>query len=272
MKNTVGRNISRYRKHKNITQEELAGSLGITFQAVSKWETGQSYPDITLLPAIADVLEISIDKLMGYTYQGKARTIYEEEYNQEEYYWGLAPSKLCHKVLSLLPPTKPLKLLDIGCGEGKDAVFFARNGYHVTAFDIADAGVEKTKRLADKVGVPINAFKADLLDFRLDITYDILYSNGVLHYIQPELRKELFINYQQHTAIGGLHVLSAFTAKPFVLPAPENEPHSHPWISGELFTLYNDWLIKECNEIIFDCHSSGIPHQHVMNILAAEKV
>lgn len=272
MKTNIGKNISRCRKQKNITQEELAGFLGITFQAVSKWETGQTCPDITLLPAIATALGSSIDKLMGYTYQEKPRTIYEEEYAQEEYYWGLAPSRLCYKVLSLLPPTRPLKLLDIGCGEGKDAVFFARNGYQVTAFDIADSGVEKTKRLADRIGVPLTVYKADLLDFRLDSTYDIIYSNGVLHYTPPELRQEIFTNYQEHTAIGGLHMLSAFVVKPFVPPPPENEPNAHRWLSGELFSLYSDWRIRECDEIIFDCHSSGIPHQHAMNILAAEKM
>ena len=50
---------------KNLTQEELAGYLGITPQSVSKWEWGESYPDITLLPALANILETSIDLLLG---------------------------------------------------------------------------------------------------------------------------------------------------------------------------------------------------------------
>lgn len=58
-------------------------------------------------------------------------TIYEEEYKTQEYYWGTEPNKACYQVLLLMPPIKPLKLLDIGYGEGKDAVFFARNGYVV---------------------------------------------------------------------------------------------------------------------------------------------
>ncbi|HWR05319.1 methyltransferase domain-containing protein [Sporomusa sp.] len=272
MKSSLGKNISRYRKLKNITQEELATQLNITFQAVSKWETNQTYPDITLLPHLASILEVSIDRLMGYTsHQEQKRTIYEDEYAQDGYYWGLAPSKMCYKILSLLPPTKLLKLLDIGCGEGKDAVFFARNGYQVTAFDIADAGIEKTKRLADKIGVHVNVFKADVLDFRLESNYDILYSNGVLHYMKPELRQEIFFNYQQHTSPHGIHVLSAFVTKPFIPPAPEHEPNGHNWLSGELFSLYSNWLIKECDEVIFDCNSSGIAHKHAMNIIVAEK-
>ena len=47
--------------------------------------------------------------------------------------------------MKLKPPTKPLKVLDIGCGEGKDAVFLARNGYAVSALDATDKGIEKGK-------------------------------------------------------------------------------------------------------------------------------
>lgn len=55
--------IVKMRKQNHLTQEELANKLGLTFQAVSKWETGQSYPDITLLPTLADIFGCSIDAL-----------------------------------------------------------------------------------------------------------------------------------------------------------------------------------------------------------------
>ncbi|MFB3891238.1 MAG: class I SAM-dependent methyltransferase [Phycisphaerae bacterium] len=66
---------------------------------------------------------------------------YDREYAPRAYYWGKKPSLLCFKVLELMPPDRPLRLLDIGCGEGRNAVFFARNGYDVTAFDLSPAGV-----------------------------------------------------------------------------------------------------------------------------------
>jgi transcriptional regulator with XRE-family HTH domain len=53
------------RKEHNLTQEALAEKLGITFQAVSKWENGQSYPDISLLPILADIFNVDIDELFG---------------------------------------------------------------------------------------------------------------------------------------------------------------------------------------------------------------
>jgi transcriptional regulator with XRE-family HTH domain len=61
----IGNNLRRYRRGRDITQEDLANVLGVSFQAVSKWERGEGYPDITLLPAIAAYFIVSIDELFG---------------------------------------------------------------------------------------------------------------------------------------------------------------------------------------------------------------
>ncbi|WP_342416724.1 methyltransferase domain-containing protein [Paenibacillus sp. FSL R10-2782] len=272
MKEKLARNISIYRKERGLTQEELAKILGLSFQAVSKWENAQTMPDISLLPQLSRTLEVSIDKLLGYVSQDKPITIYEEEYKTQEYYWGTEPNKVCYQVLQFMPPNKHIKLLDIGCGEGKDAVFFARNGYDVTAFDVSDAGIEKTKRLAENIGVHVNVFKADILDYRLDTHFDVIFSSGVLHYIKPEFRKEIFKNYKQYTNPNGLHIFNVFVNKPFIAPPPEKEPNSYKWYSGELLTHYHDWFIEDSSEVIFDCNSSGIPHKHTMTKIIAQKI
>ena len=62
----LGENISRLRKQARITQEELADFLGVTKASVSKWETGQSFPDLLLLPRIAAYFDVTLDDLMGY--------------------------------------------------------------------------------------------------------------------------------------------------------------------------------------------------------------
>ena len=61
----LSENLKKYRILKNLTQEDIAQYLGITPQSVSKWERGESYPDITFLPALANILETSIDLLIG---------------------------------------------------------------------------------------------------------------------------------------------------------------------------------------------------------------
>ena len=57
--------ISYYRKQINLTQEALAQKLGVTNQSVSKWESAQCYPDISLIPQLAEIFGISIDELFG---------------------------------------------------------------------------------------------------------------------------------------------------------------------------------------------------------------
>jgi len=271
MRDILAGNISRYRKDLRMTQEALADRLGITFQAVSKWETGQTIPDTILLPKLAQTLNVSIDKLVGYSAFHNDTSFYEDDYRKAEYFWGVEPNTACLKVIELMPPTKPLKLLDIGCGEGKDAVFFARCGYNVSAFDISEAGLEKTRQLAEKASVHVRTFRADLWDYRLDESYDVLYSSGVLHYIKPELRDDVMANYKSRVNENGIVAFHAFVGKPFVPPAPDDNYH-HLWKSGQLFTYFHDWRIEHCSEYIFDCNSSGITHCHAANRLYARKV
>lgn len=199
------------------------------------------------------------------------RKQYDDKYKGESYFWTLRPSNTCFEVLKRKPPDRPLRLLDIGCGEGRNAVFFARNGYEVQAFDISGKGVQKTKLLAEKVGVHIHVFQEDLNQFRLNEPFDILFSTGVLHACDPSIRSDLFENFKAFTNEGGLNVFSVFVKKPFIPPAPDADANSHQLKSGELFTFYHDWKIDWCVEEIFDCTSSGIPHQHAVNRIVAKK-
>ena len=61
----IGNQIKTFRLEKKVKQEELAEYLGVSAQAVSKWETGASTPDITLLPSIATYFGVSIDELFA---------------------------------------------------------------------------------------------------------------------------------------------------------------------------------------------------------------
>jgi len=60
----IGRKISALRKERDMTQVDLADKLGVTYQAVSSWERGNSMPDIGKLPDISQVLAVSIDELL----------------------------------------------------------------------------------------------------------------------------------------------------------------------------------------------------------------
>lgn len=64
MNESIGNRISKYRKEKGLTQEDLAVKLGVSSQAVSKWENDASCPDISLLPQLCRTLGISTDELL----------------------------------------------------------------------------------------------------------------------------------------------------------------------------------------------------------------
>ena len=81
----IGKNITAFRKDAGMTQEELAGQIGVSAQAVSKWETGVSMPDILLLPVIADVFGITVDELIGNDEATRA----EDADNFERTWWSI---------------------------------------------------------------------------------------------------------------------------------------------------------------------------------------
>ena len=67
---TIGKRIAHLRKEKGLTQEELAGHMGISPQAVSKWENDQTCPDISALPRLSKLLGVTVDELL----EGKSET------------------------------------------------------------------------------------------------------------------------------------------------------------------------------------------------------
>lgn len=79
MKLKLAENLRKLRLEKGLTQEQLSEKMGVSCQAVSRWETGTTYPDIEMLPALADLFDISLEKLMGVS---KA----EREEASQEYY------------------------------------------------------------------------------------------------------------------------------------------------------------------------------------------
>ncbi len=63
----IGKQIRDFRKSQDLTQEQLAEAIGVSFQAVSKWENNIAFPDITLIPKLAQLLGVSIDELFDYS-------------------------------------------------------------------------------------------------------------------------------------------------------------------------------------------------------------
>jgi len=88
--------------------------------------------------------------------------MWDERYSAEVYAYGKTPNKFLEDNYKVIPKGKILSLAE---GEGRNAVFLAKQGYAVTAVDASQVGLEKAKKLAEEKGVSIEFIYADLADF-----------------------------------------------------------------------------------------------------------
>lgn len=199
---------------------------------------------------------------------------YDEKYAGKEYYWGKKPSAICDRIIETMRPSKVFhpKMIDLGCGEGRNAVYFAKQGFDVVGLDISEVGLEKAKRYAEEERVTLKTIKADITSFALTEKYDVIFSTGTLHYLRAKVRARHFQNYKCHTSPRGVNVFSVFVKKPFIKKAPDSIGSEHSFRSGELMGYYWDWEILYCSEEIFDCMSGGVPHKHAVNRVIARRL
>lgn len=177
---------------------------------------------------------------------------YNEKYDSDEFFWGKQPSSTARIFLQKFPPFEGQTLIELGCGEGRDSIFFARNGYRVKAFDFSSEGVKKSMARADALNLSIDFFQADINEYRLDRPYDVVFASGALHYIPQDSRKEIISNYKQFTNPGGIHAFMVPIYKPFILKNPQDDPLEQDWLSGEILTYFYDWKIEYFTEEILD--------------------
>lgn len=196
----------------------------------------------------------------------------EEVYGRETYYWGTEPSGLAKTAVEHLPD-KPegLRLIDVGAGEGRDAVFFADRGLDVYAMDVSPAGLQKARRLADERGVEITTIEADANEFEFPEPVDVVFSSGAVQFIRPEVRPRQFERFRRATNPGGVHAIFAFVDHPDVPPAPDTTGDQYLFDRDELQGYYERWETLRSEETIFDDDSGGIPHQHAARIHVARK-
>ena len=160
-------------------------------------------------------------------------------------------------------------VLEVGCGEGKNAIFLAQKGFAVDAFDISVAGIAKLKRLASKHHIELNAWAQDLREFGFDKEYDVVTSHGTLHFVARQDWKDFILRAKEHTRSNGIHIMQIFTNK--VPAAPDIAPLAIGLANeGELFDLYRDWRILETKAYVFEDEHPGVDkHFHASNKIVA---
>jgi len=182
----------------------------------------------------------------------------------DTYIWGTEPSKLAREVSARLPPGA--RVLDLGCGEGRDSVFFASRGFEVTGVDVSAAGLQKASRLAQAHGVRIRWVSADATHWAPTGLFDLVYSCGALHYVARHQRARVLSQLQAVTRPGGYHALVVFTDRHIYVEHGERIDY---FAEDELDRAYADWHIRARTRTLITCTGDGTPHRHSVEQLLA---
>ena len=168
--------------------------------------------------------------------------------------------------------SKQSKILEVGCGEGQNAVYLAQHGYYnVDAFDISEHGIAKLQKRCRANGIRLNAFTADLTTYQFEQKYDMVMSFGTLHFVKKEDWKAFIRTAKAYTNSGGIHIMQIFTD---VVPASEDIAAFAVGLARdeEIKELYTDWEILQFKSYTFEDEHPGVPkHLHASNKIVARK-
>jgi tellurite methyltransferase len=168
-----------------------------------------------------------------------------------------------HDIVELsaaLPPRA--RVLDLGCGEGRNALFLAGLGHRVHALDISAAGID----LVAEVG--------DLNSYAVEGEWDLVMAHGVIDYLDNDTWRRLCADIREHTAPGGFN---AYTCMLFTAEFPEPEEFrragfKHSLAPGELVATYDGWEICRHDRYVKWDQHPGIPiHCHPVDKVVARR-
>ena len=199
---TVKLKIAELRKEKRIGQQELADVLGVSFQSVSKWETGTTMPDITLLPNIAEFFNVTVDELLGLkplrqqeyvprntdnhdTQNGKADKLYKNK----KYFWN--DDYLRFLINSVWNIDKPIDVIDFRCCDG----YFGQQLLGILPKGSTYTGVDNeyyTKKAKLELGSSVldaNFIVSDIYSLETDKQYDLAICQCSLRHMNKPLEE-----------------------------------------------------------------------------------
>ncbi|ABB33172.1 Methyltransferase type 12 [Geobacter metallireducens RCH3] len=135
------------------------------------------------------------------------KTMWDERYDTTDFVYGREPNAFLAEVVQQIPPGDVLCLAE---GEGRNAVFLAKQGHRVLAVDSSAVGLVKAARLAEESGVRIETETADLAEFAIEpVCWDAIVS--IFCHVPPQVRRALHRKVVEGLRPGGLFILEAYT-------------------------------------------------------------
>ena len=149
------------------------------------------------------------------------------------------------EVLEAMDTVKPCKALDLGCGQGRNALFLAQHGFDVTAVDQNELSLEILQSIVEQEDLEMPVGIYDINSASIGQTYDFIVSTVVLMFLQADRIPAIIQNMQEQTSIGGYNlIVCAMDTEDY--PCSVNFPFTFK--EGELANYYKDWELIKYNE------------------------
>ena len=196
---------------------------------------------------------------------------YDSRYSKKEFYWGLKPHNLV--IDSIQHLSSKAKVLDLGCGEGKDSFFLAKNNFNVTAVDFSEKGIRKLNDFAKKEKLDITTDVSDIKSYLEDCEkFDAIFVMNVLQFIDGKNISNVINQIQSKTKPNGLNVIASFVAETPKQKKMVLSKGRYFFDESELKELYKDWKILFYEEKLGDWETHGEPrHRHFTVKIIAQK-
>ena len=149
------------------------------------------------------------------------------------------------EVLEAMQTVKPCKVLDLGCGQGRNALFLAQHGFDVTAVDQNELSLEILQSIVEQEDLEMTLGFYDIHSASIGQTYDFILLTVVLMFLQADRIPAIIKNMQEQTSIGGYNlIVCAMDTEDY--PCLVNFPFTFK--EGELANYYQDWELVKYNE------------------------
>ena len=149
------------------------------------------------------------------------------------------------EVLEAMESLSPGKALDLGCGQGRNALFLAQHGFEVTAVDQNELALEILQSIVEQEDLEMTVGLYDINSANLKQSYDLIVSTVVLMFLQADRIPAIIRNMQDQTNPGGYNlIVCAMDTEDY----PCQVPFSFTFKEGELADYYKDWELVKYNE------------------------
>lgn len=149
------------------------------------------------------------------------------------------------EVLEAMESLSPGKALDLGCGQGRNALFLAQHGFEVTAVDQNELALEILQSIVEQEDLEMTVGLYDINSANLKQSYDLIVSTVVLMFLQADRIPAIIRNMQDQTNPGGYNlIVCAMDIEDY----PCQVPFSFTFKEGELADYYKDWELVKYNE------------------------